>query len=474
MSSFGDIFKVTTFGESHCKGVGAIIEGCPPGLPLSEIDIQPQLTRRRPGQSKLTTKRDEKDRVTIFSGTENGYTLGTPISLFVANSNIRKRDYSQTINIPRPGHADYTYQLKYGIRASSGGGRSSARETISRVAAGSIAEKWLNVRFNVNIVAFVSSVGSIDLSNDDVMREDGSVWTKDDVDQNGMLQIIYSRSCGRNHLIENEDDSENERCFIEGVKNGLLLDEPAYRSVKTGDFFRYNGEKIDITNNEDWFQNCVSDNVIHVRCPHTPTACRMATEIRQAKFENDSTGGVITCICTNVPTGLGEPCFDKIEAKLAHAMLSIPATKGFEIGSGFPGTRLRGSQHNDRFIPDEQNKGFLTSGTNFAGGTLGGISSGQNLIFRVAFKPVASVGVDQITANFKGEIKTLNAKGRHDPCVLPRAPPIVEGMSALVIADLAMKQLARVGTCLKNDTIIYQAEEVQRMSRLPCNVKQTL
>ena len=356
-STFGTIFKVTTFGESHGKGVGAVVDGCPPGLTLDESDIQPQLDRRRPGQSRLTTDRDETDRVTILSGVENGLVLGTPIALSVGNRDQRPGDYAAMQTIPRPSHADYTYQMKYGIRASSGGGRSSARETIGRVAAGAIAEKFLSEVYGIDIVAWVSSVGIIAAS---------------DVDE---------------HRVSRRAVDENE-----------------------------------------------------VRCPNHEDARQMMRAIRDAKEAKDSLGGIITCVCRHVPPGLGEPVFDKMEARLAQAMLSIPATKGFEIGSGFAGTRMKGSTHNDPFVKKGDRLGTIT---NFSGGVQGGISNGEPIIFRVAFKPPATIGQAQATADFNGSETTLEAKGRHDPCVVPRAVPIVESMAALVIADLALRQRSR-------------------------------
>mmetsp|Transcript_3723 Transcript_3723/g.9019 ORF Transcript_3723/g.9019 Transcript_3723/m.9019 type:complete len:371 (+) Transcript_3723:75-1187(+) len=362
MSSFGTIFRVTTFGESHCKGVGCIVDGVPPGLQLDESDIQPQLTRRRPGQSALSTKRDEKDRVSIQSGTERGVTLGTPVALFVPNEDQRPGDYADMSAVPRPSHADFTYQVKYGVRASSGGGRASARETIGRVGAGAIADKWLRVKFNVEIVAWVKSIHAISLT----------------------------------------DEEE------EGLARTLT--------------------RAEVDGND-------------VRCPNADKAKDMAEVILKAKDAKDSVGGVVTCVCRNVPAGLGEPCFNKLEAMLAHAMLSIPATKGFEIGSGFKGTLLRGSEHNDMFEMKEG--GRLGTTTNRSGGIQGGISNGESIVFRVAFKPPATIGQDQATSTFGGNPTTLAAKGRHDPCVVPRAVPIVEAMAALVIADAAMCQMVR-------------------------------
>ncbi len=356
-STFGTLLRVTTFGESHCKGVGAILDGVPPRLALTIKDIQPQLDRRRPGQSRLTTDRQEADRVTILSGVENGLTLGTPIGLLVANKDQIPSDYKSMQDIPRPSHADFTYQRKYGIRASSGGGRSSARETIGRVAAGAIADKFLRDQFGIDIVAWVSAVGSVE--NDTV---DVKTIARDKVDQ------------------------------------------------------------------------------FTVRCPNDHSAHEMEKLILRLKEEGDSIGGIVSCVCRNVPVGLGEPVFDKLEAKLAQAMMSIPATKGFEIGSGFAGTRMRGSVHNDPF---KQKGDDLVPSKNNSGGTLGGISSGAPILFRVAFKPPATIKRPQETVDFSGAPAVLEAKGRHDPCVVPRAVPIVESMAALVIGDFVLRQKMR-------------------------------
>ena len=357
-STFGTLFRATTFGESHCPGVGVVVDGCPPRMALTEADIQPQLDRRRPGQSRITTDRAEADRVTILSGTENGITLGTPIALLVHNRDQRPGDYAAMQQVPRPSHADYTYRVKYGIQAASGGGRSSARETIGRVAAGAVAEKLLQERYGVQIVAWVSSVGEIDAPEPDIES----------------------------------------------------LDRAAVDAA--------------------W-----------VRCPHAVTADRMQEAIAQAKEEKDSLGGVVSCICRNVPAGLGEPVFGKTEALLAQAMLSLPATKGFEIGSGFAGTRLRGSRHNDPFVRKGDRLGTLS---NRSGGVQGGITNGEPIVLRVAFKPPATIGQPQQTAGYDGAPAALEAKGRHDPCVVPRAVPIVESMAALVLADLALIQAMRM------------------------------
>lgn len=357
-STFGRLFRVSTFGESHCKGVGAVIDGCPPGLDLSESDIQPQLDRRRPGQSAVSTDRDEKDQVTIQSGTENGKTLGTPISLFVANEDQRPGDYAAMAKIPRPSHADYTYQKKYGIKATSGGGRSSARETIGRVCGGAVAEKYLKDQFNIEIVAWVKSVYDIESKTPDVLTVN-----RPDVDQT------------------------------------------------------------------------------IIRCPDPEAAVKMETLIKTAKEKKDSVGGVVSCVCRNLPSGLGEPVFEKLEALIAQAMLSIPATKGIEIGSGFGGTRMKGSEHNDLFVAK---KDGLGTKTNYSGGIQGGISNGEPVLFNIAFKPPATIGLAQETVDFSGKQTILEAKGRHDPCVVARAVPIVESMAALVLADCIIRQAYRV------------------------------
>ena len=356
-STFGSLFRVSTFGESHCAGVGAIVDGCPPCMDLTEADLQPQLTRRRPGQSKVNTPRDEKDQVKILSGTENGQTLGTPIGLFVPNEDQRPRDYGEMQQIPRPSHADFTYQSKYGTRADSGGGRSSARETIGRVAAGAIAEKWLRQTHGVDIVAWVSSCGEIDA------REiDPESVTRAQVD-----------------------------------------------------------ETI-------------------IRCPDAGAAEKMIARVMELREAGDSIGGVLTCVIRNVPAGWGEPVFDKLEAKLAHAMMSIPATKGFEIGSGFQAARMTGSAHNDPFVMKGTRLGTLT---NHSGGIQGGISNGEPILFRLAIKPPATISKAQPTADFQGNPAVLEAKGRHDPFVVNRAIPIVETMAALVLMDMALIQQSR-------------------------------
>ncbi|RYO75862.1 hypothetical protein DL763_010967 [Monosporascus cannonballus] len=392
MSTFGKVFRVTTYGESHCRSVGCIVDGCPPGMELTEDDIQPQMNRRRPGQSSITTPRNEKDRVMIQSGTEFGVTLGTPIGLIVLNEDQRPKDYGdKTMDLyPRPSHADWTYLEKYGVKASSGGGRSSARETIGRVAAGAIAEKYLKLAYGIEITAFVQSVGSVH----------------------------------------------------------LFPPTPEYPTPSRNPAFL---ELVNTINRE------TVDKFLPVRCPDEEVTQKMADYIAGFKERNDSIGGTVTCVIRNLPCGLGEPCFDKLEAELAHAMLSIPATKGFEFGSGFGGCEIPGSIHNDPFIKATDTPAAdtgaartgtprpkLTTKTNNSGGVQGGISNGAPVYFRTAFKPPATISQAQTTATYDGESEgVLAAKGRHDPCVVPRAVPIVEAMAALVIMDALMQQMAR-------------------------------
>ena len=368
------------------------MDGVPPGMELTEDDIQPQMTRRRPGQSALTTPRDEKDRVEIQSGTEFGITLGTPIAMIVRNQDQRPKDYgNSTMDLyPRPSHADWTYLEKYGVKASSGGGRSSARETIGRVAAGAIAEKYLKLSYGIEIVAFVSSVGSV-------------------------------------HM------------FPPSATHPTPSTNPAFISL------------IDSITRDK------VDEFVPVRCPDAKASARMAEYIAEYRDRQDSIGGTVTCVLKNVPSGLGEPVFDKMEAMLGHAMLSIPASKGFEIGSGFGGCEVPGSIHNDPYIlapevpPMETGawrngikRSKLTTKTNNSGGVQGGITNGAPIYFRVAFKPPATIGQAQQTATYDGgDGGILEAKGRHDPCVVPRAVPIVEAMAALVVIDALMAQQAR-------------------------------
>ena len=356
-SSFGDLFRISTFGESHGGGVGVIVDGCPPRLKLDLAAIQAELDRRKPGQSRITTPRKEEDQVEILSGLLDGVTLGTPIAMVVRNKDQRPVDYKEMEVAFRPSHADATYQAKYGIQASSGGGRASARETIGRVAAGAIAKQLLAKTHGTEVLAWVRRI----------------------------------------HTIEAEIDLA-----------GVTL-EAIERTI--------------------------------VRCPDPLVAEQMIARIEAIGREGDSCGGVIECLVRRPPVGLGMPVFDKLEADLAKALMSLPATKGFEIGSGFGGTLLKGSEHNDAFLPSED--GRLRTATNNSGGIQGGISNGEVIQLKVAFKPTATIRKAQATITASGEATTLAAKGRHDPCVLPRAVPMVEAMVALVLADHLLRQQAQ-------------------------------
>lgn len=341
-NSFGKMFKITTFGESHGEAIGGIIDGCPSGITLNFEMIQNEMNRRKPGQSSIVTQRKEADEVQFLSGIFEGKTTGTPIGFIIPNTNQKSEDYSHIKDVFRPSHADFTYEKKYGIRDYRGGGRSSARETASRVVAGAIAKQIIT---KIKINAFVSSVGEI------------------------------------------------------------FIDKP-YQDLD--------------------FSKTESNNV---RCPDEGTALKMETLIKEIKKQGDTVGGTITCVVQNVPIGLGEPVFDKLHAELGKAMLSINAVKGFEFGSGFCGAKMKGSEHNDLFLEDGTTK------TNLSGGIQGGISNGMDIYFRVAFKPVATLIQKQQTIDNQGNIAEMQGKGRHDPCVVPRAVPIVEAMAALVLAD---------------------------------------
>jgi chorismate synthase len=352
-NSYGTLFRITTFGESHGPAIGVILDGCPAGLEIDEAFIQSELSRRKPGQSKITTQRKEDDTFKILSGVFEGKSTGTPLTIVIENQDQRSKDYSHIENAFRPSHADFTYQTKYGIRDHRGGGRSSARETAARVAAGAIA-KLLLKKSGVTINAFVSQVGD--------------------------------------------------------------LKAPHY-------------SQLDLNNTEN--------NI--VRCPDQPTADKMIALIDQVRLERDTIGGVVTCVIKGSPAGLGEPVFDKLHAELGKAMLGINAVKGFEYGSGFEGIKLRGSQHNDEFYNEG---GRVRTKTNHSGGIQGGIANGEDIYFNVAFKPVATIMQDQQTVDKDGNEVTVSGKGRHDPCVVPRAVPIVESMAALVMADFLLRDRA--------------------------------
>ncbi|HLW21388.1 MAG TPA: chorismate synthase [Cyclobacteriaceae bacterium] len=346
-NSFGRVFRVSTFGESHGRGLGVVIDGCPAGLPIDEEYIRRELQRRKPGQSKITTQRKEEDEFQILSGIFEGKSTGTPIGVIILNTDQKSKDYTHIADKFRPSHADYTYYEKYGIRDYRGGGRSSARETAARVAAGAIA-KMLLAHYGIRINAYVSQVGNLSL----------------------------------NKPYQELDFEESERNIV--------------------------------------------------RCPDPVVAEQMIDFIDEIRKDRDTVGGVVSCVAQHVPAGLGEPVFDKLHAELGKAMLSINAVKGFEYGSGFEGVTMRGSEHNDLFYQEE---GKVKTKTNHSGGIQGGISNGEDIYFRVAFKPVATIMQDQESVNEAGEATTVSGKGRHDPCVVPRAVPIVEAMCALVLAD---------------------------------------
>ncbi len=357
-NTFGHLFRITTWGESHGGGVGVVVDGCPPRLALTEADIQPDLDRRRPGQSRIVSPRQEADTVRILSGTFEGQTLGTPIALWVKNTDARPEAYSEMATKFRPSHADYTYQAKFGLRNWQGGGRSSARETIGRVAAGAIAKKLLRERYGVEVLAYVRQV---------------------------------------------------------------------QRLAAPVDPARVTAAQIEAN---------------LVRCPDDAAAARMVRLIERVRKAGNTVGGIIEGVARGVPPGWGEPVFDRLEADLAKAMLSLPASKGFEIGSGFAGTRLTGLEHNDPFVVRQ---GRVRTLTNRSGGVQGGISNGELIYFRVAFKPVATVMVPQATVDTRLRPTTLQGRGRHDPCVLPRAVPMVEAMTALVLIDHALRHKAQCG-----------------------------
>lgn len=357
-STFGQLFRISTFGESHGVGVGVVIDGCPPRLPLAVDEVQRDLDRRRPGQSRITTPRDEPDRAEILSGLFEGETLGTPIAILVRNQDARSTAYEAFRDAYRPSHADYTYEAKYGIRNWQGGGRASARETIGRVAAGAVARKLLAALAGIEVLAWVRQVWTIEAAID-----------------------------------------------------------PAEVTLAA-----------------------VEANI--VRCPDAAVAERMIARIDEARRAGDSLGGIVECVCRRVPAGLGEPVFDRLEADLARAMLSLPASKGFEIGSGFAGVALTGIEHNDPFVHEG---GRVRTVTNRSGGVQGGISNGEDVVFRVAFKPTATIRQAQQTVDRGGRAVTLEGKGRHDPCVLPRAVPMVEAMALLVLADHYLRQRAQCG-----------------------------
>ena len=360
MNTFGHLFRITTWGESHGGAVGVVVDGCPPQIAVDISAIQFELDRRKPGQSRLTTQRQEGDEVEILSGVFEGKTLGTPISMLVWNKDARPSAYDHLKDLYRPSHADFTYQQKYGIRNWQGGGRASARETIGRVAAGAIAKQILRENAGTEVLAYVKQI----------------------------------------HTLAAEIDPE--RVTLEQIEGSP------------------------------------------VRCPDPIVSPKMAERIDQARRDLDSLGGIIESVARNVPVGLGEPVFDKLKADLAKAMMSLPATMGFQIGSGFDGITMTGSEHNDAFYVEHSDAaGRIRTRTNNSGGTQGGISNGEDIVFQIAFKPTATIGKPQQTVDIDGNEVTLEASGRHDPCVLVRAPAIVEAMAALVLTDHLLRQRAK-------------------------------
>lgn len=540
MSKTGSLFKVTTYGESHGISVGAIVENFPSNIKVNTEYIQKQLDRRKPGKSSINTPRKENDVVEIHSGLESGISLGTPILLLIKNLDIKPKDYKESLFIPRPGHADLTYLKKYGVKSSSGGGRSSARETAARVAAGALADSYLMEKLNVNVFAFVKSVNNISISEQfykDIIynktSKNNRLYSKDLIDELGEYdifkldyEVLLDKSSDLTSLNSNKNKKFCNKCseFLKSHLNIFLLYNKSsdtmfissyiYNLNNSLEFLNSNKEIFDfccinffninlvkridfsgyflqeLKNKFDYTEKYLSEdkriitmvykeslnedeldhtiNSVHIkfdylettniRCPEISKGAEIIIKILKTKSENDSLGGVITCVIQNIPESLGEPCFDKLEAEIAKAMLSIPSTKGFEIGSGFEGTKLSGKEHNDMFttnlkeniiINDCSNKlslfkSDLIPKTNNAGGTLGGISSGSPLYFNIAFKPVSTIGIDQFTMNINGEDTILKNKGRHDPCVLNRAIPIVESMASLVLMDLVLIQNSRI------------------------------
>ncbi|KAG1666898.1 hypothetical protein FOA52_013532 [Chlamydomonas sp. UWO 241] len=383
-SNYGVMFRVSTFGESHGKGVGCVIDGVPPRLVITEEEIQAELDRRKPGQSIITTPRKEDDTAEILSGVVDNVTIGSPIAILVRNKNQRSQDYKEMSTAYRPSHADATYDFKYGIRAIAGGGRSSAREAIGRCAAGAIAKKILKVVANTEILAYVSSVRGIH------SNVDQANFTLEDVESN------------------------------------------------------------------------------IVRCPDQEAAVKMIDAINEVRTKGDSCGGEVTCVVRRCPKGLGSPVFSKLDAELAKAMLSLPATKGFEIGSGFSGSAMKGSEHNDPFYMSEE--GEVRTSSNRSGGIQGGISNGEDIVIKIAFKPTSTIGINQKTVDREGNDTELRARGRHDPCVVPRAVPMVESMVAIVLVDQLLQHygqcelLSRTDSATPDKKVNHQFEHLNAMN----------
>ncbi|SOS77491.1 chorismate synthase [Plasmodium sp. gorilla clade G1] len=516
MSTYGTLLKVTSYGESHGKAIGCVIDGFLSNIEINFDLIQKQLDRRRPNQSKLTSNRNEKDKLVILSGFDENKTLGTPITFLIYNEDIKKEDYNSFINIPRPGHGDYTYFMKYHVKNKSGSSRFSGRETATRVAAGACIEQWLYKSYNCSIVSYVHSVGNIKIP-EQVSKEleNKNPPSRDLVDSYGTVRYnekekifmdCFNRIYDMNASMLKTDEYNKNTLTIPSIDN-------TYINVKTNEC---NINQVDnnhnnyINDKDNTFNNSEkSDEWIYLqtRCPHPYTAVQICSYILKLKNKGDSVGGIATCIIQNPPIGIGEPIFDKLEAELAKMILSIPAVKGIEFGSGFNGTYMFGSMHNDIFIPVEnmstkkesdllyddkgecknmsyhptiQNnkdqilnstKGFmppkndknfnniddynvtfnnneeklLITKTNNCGGILAGISTGNNIVFRSAIKPVSSIQIEKETSDFYGNMCNLKVQGRHDSCILPRLPPIIEASSSMVIGDLILRQISKYG-----------------------------
>ncbi|CDU18921.1 chorismate synthase, putative [Plasmodium yoelii] len=499
MSTYGTLLKVTTFGESHGKGIGCVIDGFLPNITINFEEIQKQLNRRKPNQSKLTSNRNEPDKLIVLSGFDDNKTLGTPITFLIKNQDVKKNLYSNFINIPRPGHGDYTYFMKYNVKNKSGSSRFSGRETATRVAAGSCIGQWLKNYYNIHIVSYVYSVGNIKIPK--IINDMFEKWppSKELVDKFGCVKYNQDKKIFMDYF-NNIYDLDGILIFSEKEKNNII---------------QCNDKKI-IKENIEWV-------ILQTRCPHPYTAIQICSCILKIKNKGDSIGGIATCVIQNVPIGIGEPIFDKLESELGKIILSIPAIKGIEFGSGFSGSYMLGSEHNDLFIPLEKNDAInsyfkeenkcvhpnineikecyqyeqikkelemdntnddkkkknmckneygeknvckneyeekhisniyctipnkhklLITKSNNCGGILAGISTGNNIIFRSAIKPVSSIQIEKETSDFEGNICTLKVKGMHDCCILPRIPPVIEASSSIVIGDMILRQISKYG-----------------------------
>ncbi|KYO01922.1 chorismate synthase [Plasmodium gaboni] len=508
MSTYGTLLKVTSYGESHGKAIGCVIDGFLPNIEINFDLIQKQLDRRRPNQSKLTTNRNEKDKLVILSGFDENKTLGTPITFLIYNEDIKKEHYNSFINIPRPGHGDYTYFMKYHVKNKSGSSRFSGRETATRVAAGACIEQWLYKFYNCSIVSYVHSVGNIKIP-EQVSKEleNENPPSRDMVDYYGTVRYnekekifmdCFNRLYDIDGSIIETDEYKKNILTIPSMDNTYInvsLNKCNIKQVDNNNNINDNDkEYINSEKNDEWIY-------LQTRCPHPYTAIQMCSYILKLKNKGDSVGGIATCIIQNPPIGIGEPIFDKMEAELAKMILSIPAVKGIEFGSGFNGTYMFGSDHNDIFLPvdkmstkkesheDENqnmsyyppnknkhdqilnstkeymctknNKNFnnihnnitsnnneeklLVTKTNNCGGVLAGITTGNNIVFRSAIKPVSSIQIEKETSDFYGNICSLKVQGRHDCCILPRLPAVIEASSSIVIGDLILRQIAKYG-----------------------------